>query len=128
MSITNLAESGDFTWPNVLADAPLLVIYKHSPTCGVSASARTEIAALGATVPEVPIYQVDVIHQRGLSGAIAADLGVGHESPQVILVCDGKAVWSTSHFRIKAASLVVEIARTREACLQRARKLAGRVA
>lgn len=128
MSIMHLAESGDHTWPNVLATAPLLVIYKHSPTCGVSTTARTEIAALGHAIPDVPIYQVDVIHQRGLSAAIAADLGVGHESPQVILVCDGKAVWNTSHFRIKAASLVTEIARTREACLQRARKLAGRVA
>ena len=128
MTINLLSENGDYTWPGILASAPLLVIYKHSPACGTAAAARTEVAALCATIPEVPIFQVDVIHQRGLSRTLAAELGVGHESPQVILVCDGKAVWNTSHFRIHAASLVTEIARTREACLQRARRLAGREA
>ena len=31
--------------------------------------------------------------------------GVRHESPQVILLRDGKAVWDASHFDVNAASV-----------------------
>jgi monothiol bacilliredoxin len=117
MSIAPISEIGDHVWPDLLTSAPLLLIYKHSPICGASAAARTEIKSLLAAAPQVPVYQVDVIHQPGLSAAIAADLDVGHESPQVILICEGKPVWNTSHFRIKAATLVDEIVRARKACL-----------
>ncbi|MDX2120128.1 MAG: bacillithiol system redox-active protein YtxJ [Gemmatimonadota bacterium] len=116
MTIIPISETGDHVWPDLLASAPLLLIYKHSPICGASAAARTEVRSIHAAAPRVPVYQVDVIHQRGLSSVIAADLGVGHESPQVILICNGKPVWNASHFRIKAATLVDEIARVREAC------------
>lgn len=113
MTINLLSETGNHAWPGVLTSAPLLLIYKHSPVCGASAAAGTEVGTLRAAAPQVPVYQVDVIHQRGLSAAIAADLGVGHESPQVILIRDGRPVWHTSHFRIKAATLVEEVARAR---------------
>lgn len=128
MIIKLITESGDHHWPQILASAPLLVIYKHSPTCGVSAVARDEVRALPNTIPDVPVYQVDVIRQRGLSEAIAAELGVGHESPQVIVVCDGRAVWSASHFQIKAAAVVMEVAKSREACLRQRRSAAQTVA
>lgn len=118
MTIVPISETGDHAWPDILTSAPLLVIYKHSPICGASAAARTEVRSLHSAAPHVPVFQVDVIHQRGLSAAIAAHLQVGHESPQVILICDGKPIWNTSHFRIKAATLVDEIARAREACLR----------
>ena len=116
MTIAPITEAGELAWPDLLASAPLLLLYKHSPICGASAAALTEVKSLHRAAPGVPVYQVDVIHQRDLSAAIAAHLGVGHESPQVILVCNGKAVWNTSHFRIKAATLVDEIARVRDVC------------
>jgi bacillithiol system protein YtxJ len=42
---------------------------------------------------------------RDVSNAVAARLGVRHETPQAILVRGGKAIWSASHFRVNAASL-----------------------
>lgn len=128
MTFASITETGDHAWPDLLASAPLLLIFKHSPICGASAAARTEMKSLHAAAPNVPVCQVDVIHRRRLSGAIAADLGVGHESPQVILICNGKPVWNTSHFRIKASTLVDEIARAREACLGERRSVASSAA
>ena len=80
------------------ADGPQWV-FKHSTTCPISASAYRRIAAYleaeGAAAP--PMYLVKVIESRPVSNEIATRLGVRHESPQVLLVHGGKAVWSASH-------------------------------
>jgi bacillithiol system protein YtxJ len=36
---------------------------------------------------------------------MAARLGIRHETPQAILLRDGRPVWSASHFRITADAL-----------------------
>jgi len=103
--IRPLDEDGDPGWPAVLRAAPLLVLYKHSPWCGASMISERRIRDFSAAHPDLPVYLIDVIDQRDLSARIAATLGVGHESPQVILVRDGAPVWNTSHFRITRAAL-----------------------
>ncbi len=55
--------------------------------------------------PEVPVHLVDVIRQRPLSREIAAHLGIGHESPQVILIRDGAVGWHASHYDVTAETL-----------------------
>ena len=42
---------------------------------------------------------------RPVSDAAAERLGLRHETPQAILVRDGKVIWNASHFRITAAHL-----------------------
>jgi bacillithiol system protein YtxJ len=48
---------------------------------------------------------VTVQTHRELSNAIAQRLGVRHETPQAILVRDGRAIWTASHFRVNAIEL-----------------------
>jgi bacillithiol system protein YtxJ len=76
-----------------------VLIFKHSTRCPVSAAAHNRMQAwervLGETAP--PVYFVKVIESRDLSNEIAAHLGVAHQSPQVILVRDGFALWNASH-------------------------------
>jgi bacillithiol system protein YtxJ len=40
-----------------------------------------------------------------VSDHAAARLGVRHETPQAILLRDGRPVWNASHFRITADAL-----------------------
>ncbi len=40
---------------------------------------------------------VDVLSQRPLSQAIAAQFGVRHESPQILIIEDGEVIWHASH-------------------------------
>ena len=54
--------------------------------------------------PEVRM--VKVIESRPVSNAIAEALGVEHKSPQLILVRERKALWSTSHFDISAKNII----------------------
>lgn len=75
-----------------------VILFKHSQTCGVSLMAR-ELLADGPL--PAPVVEIVVQAQRDLSQAVAATLGVRHESPQVIVVARGKAVWHTSHAGVR---------------------------
>lgn len=81
--------------------APVIIL-KHSETCGVSLMARE--ALLAGEVP-VPVHEVVVQRQRGVSNRIAALLGVRHESPQVFVVARGTATWHSSHNGVSATRI-----------------------
>ncbi|MBI2873468.1 MAG: bacillithiol system redox-active protein YtxJ [Firmicutes bacterium] len=84
------------------------LIFKHSTSCPVSAAAFQEfLEFIKEHVNEdgLAFSLVKVIESRPVSNEIAARLTVRHESPQVILVQDGRAVWNESHHRIKKAEL-----------------------
>lgn len=73
------------------------LVFKHSPSCGRSADARLEIVQLAANDAALPIFEVNVLSQRPLSRAIEARFGVVHESPQALLLQNGRVLWHASH-------------------------------
>src|SRR5918993_2955140 len=83
-----------------------VLLFKHSHTCGISAEALDElIAHLNEENSEVRYAMVTVQTHRDISNAVSARLGVRHETPQALLLRDGRVVWSASHFRVNADSL-----------------------
>lgn len=86
------------------------VIFKHSLTCGTSAMAMEEIQDLVSRGDvDADIHLVRIQQAREVSRAIEQRLGVRHESPQVLLVIDGKVVWHASHFRVMAAAVLAAL-------------------
>lgn len=81
------------------------LLFKHSMICPVSAAAFNEYRHYLAEGDAPPTAWLDVRGHRPLSQAIAAETGVAHESPQALLVRDGKVVWHASHGGITRASL-----------------------
>jgi bacillithiol system protein YtxJ len=77
-----------------------IIIFKHSTTCGISSSAYREMQH----VPD-EVNLVEIQSARAVSDEIEQKLGVPHESPQVIVLRGGKAVWNASHFQIKATEV-----------------------
>jgi thioredoxin 1 len=78
-----------------------VVFFKHSRTCGSSAQAYDEMTDLLArTTLPADLYVVPVQSSRSVSDALEARFGVRHESPQVLVVHDGRIVWHASHFRV----------------------------
>jgi bacillithiol system protein YtxJ len=49
-----------------------------------------------------PVSIVVVQKSRDVSREVEARTGVPHESPQALVLRDGRAVWSASHFDITA--------------------------
>lgn len=80
-----------------------LLLFKHSYTCGVSAEALDELVEhLNGDSLDARYAMVTVQTHRDVSNAVASRLGVRHHTPQAILVREGRAVWSATHFRINA--------------------------
>jgi len=71
------------------------ILFLHDPGCPISRAAYRQMARLG---DEIPL--VDVRRAHGLSRAVEERTGVRHESPQVIMLWQGRAVWSASHYAI----------------------------
>ncbi len=83
-----------------------VVVFKHSYTCGISAEALDELVShLDSPAGDTRYAMVTVQTHRELSNAVATKLGVRHETPQAILVRDGRVAWTASHFRVNAVEL-----------------------
>ena len=102
-------------WDARLGGSPVAVLYKHSPTCGLSSMALDEVEAFSAQHPDVPIYLVDVLSQRPLSNAIESTLGIRHESPQAFVFRQGAVVWHGSHRRVQRATLAEQVTQAESA-------------
>jgi bacillithiol system protein YtxJ len=88
--------------------APTL-LFLHDMWCPISGNAYKEMGKLAA-VDQDKTALIDVTNGKALSQAIEEQTGVRHESPQVILLRHGKAVWYTSHFGITAKAVTTAIA------------------
>ncbi len=87
-------------------------IFKHSNRCSISSMAKNRLESQKVTLPnDFPFLLLDLLKFRELSNSIAHDLNVAHESPQLILVKNGKAVYVANHNDInllQAASVIAE--------------------
>ena len=55
--------------------APLAVVYKHSPRCGVCIAAEREVRHFARGHPDVPVYWLDVVAHQGLALEVASRRG-----------------------------------------------------
>lgn len=84
-----------------------VLFFKHSATCGVSVRAFNEFQKYLES-PEGSLarnYVIVVQKSRDASNELARLVGVEHESPQAIIVRNGRAVWNDSHLAIKSQRL-----------------------
>ena len=84
-----------------------VVVFKHSNACAISTRAYRELEKL-----EAPVNILEVQTAREVSREFSHLTGVQHETPQVILLRNGKAVWNASHFDVTAG----EVAKALESC------------
>ena len=82
-----------------------VIIFKHSPACGTSVYAFDELDGYRQDPAALDVYLVDVLRSRSLSQAIAARFKLHHQSPQLLLIVDGKVAWHTSHFGVSATAV-----------------------
>ncbi|MBD3582982.1 bacillithiol system redox-active protein YtxJ [Flavobacterium selenitireducens] len=91
------------------AERPV-IIFKHSTRCGISRMAIKGFEKEYDIAPDrAKPYYLDLLNHREISSAIADKFGVYHESPQLLLIKDGKAVYHESHGSISAAALTGKI-------------------
>ena len=83
-----------------------VVLYKHSTQCGICDGALEEIEAFLADHADgAAFYYLDLLAHRDVSNAIAQRLGVKHESPQAIVLDDGKVAAVLNHRAIRGPAI-----------------------
>ncbi len=80
-------------------------LFKHSTSCFTSSYAWRIFQKFAASEARPEHWRVLVLEQRALSQHLARQTGVQHESPQVLLLHEGKVVWHDSHEGITANAL-----------------------
>ena len=85
-----------------------VLIFKHSTRCSISGMAwdRLKRNWKKEDSEKVTPYFLDLIRHREISNQIEKEFSVYHESPQVILVKSGKAVYDNSHMGISYADIM----------------------
>jgi bacillithiol system protein YtxJ len=84
-----------------------VLIFKHSTRCSISRMVldRLERSWNQDEVVGVKSYFLDLITYREISNQIASLFNVEHESPQMIVIHEGKAIYHTSHYDIDFAKV-----------------------
>jgi bacillithiol system protein YtxJ len=84
-----------------------VVLFKHSTTCSISATAKARLERQWDDVvgPSAKLYYLDLLRYRPVSNEVAKRLGVMHESPQLLLIQDGVCTYDASHLGIRLDSV-----------------------
>jgi bacillithiol system protein YtxJ len=77
-----------------------VVLFKHSITCPISTDASTQMSIVNADVNLVVVQT-----SRSISNEIETRTNIQHQSPQIIILKDGKPVFNASHYKITADAI-----------------------
>ena len=99
-SLSQLKQLTDKSFKN-----PVL-IFKHSTRCSISKMILTRFEREWDNKIILPFF-VDLINYRNISNEIAIIFKIKHESPQVLVINNGKCVNHSSHNAISAKKIKI---------------------
>lgn len=85
-----------------LSEANKVLIFKHSTRCSISGTSLSRLEKnwdeneMGNITP----FLIDVISHRDISLKTEQMFGIQHESPQLLIIDQGKCVYNASHMGI----------------------------
>ena len=88
-----------------LSNEKPVLIFKHSIRCSISRYSLKQFENDFELEDRIIPYYLDLLNHRDISNAIAERFGVFHQSPQIIVIKDGKAIFDTSHESIDARKI-----------------------
>jgi bacillithiol system protein YtxJ len=97
MNWKNLTDLGQLNEIMQLSHEKPVLIFKHSTRCSISRFALKQFENEFDLEGIVDAYFLDLIEHRDISNEIASRFGVQHQSPQLLLIKEGKSVYDVSH-------------------------------
>jgi bacillithiol system protein YtxJ len=109
--------SSETFWKNITSEDDLnkaieesatkkVAIFKHSTSCFISKTVLKNFEKEVENIDkEVSYYFLDLLAHRNISNKIAEQLEVTHQSPQLIVLENGKATKNASHSDISVSLL-----------------------
>jgi bacillithiol system protein YtxJ len=83
-----------------------IAIFKHSTRCYISVSAKKRLEGdWNFKDSQLPVYFLDLLAYRPISDKIASVFNVHHQSPQILLIKDGKCFYDASHSDVSVENI-----------------------
>ncbi len=92
----NLTDTEQLKEISEISKTDPVLIFKHSTRCVISSMALGRLERNWQDSGIKPFY-LDLIAHREVSNNVENEFGVQHQSPQAILIKNGKVVYHTSH-------------------------------
>ncbi len=84
----------------------IVIIFKHSTRCSISRFALNSFEKeFNYPKEQIEPFYLDLIARRDISNEIARKFEIEHQSPQLLVIKNGKAIFSTSHENTDAGIL-----------------------
>jgi bacillithiol system protein YtxJ len=97
-----LSESGQFLGL-LKNNIGYVYIFKHSTRCSISSMAKARLE--GITFEDNSLYYLDLLNHRDISSLIESNLGIEHQSPQLIILKDKEVVGNLTHNAISSRNI-----------------------
>ena len=101
----NLEDLGQLNEIITISEEKPVVIFKHSTRCSVSRMALKQFENEFNLQGKMDAYYLDLIENRAISNEIASKFEVVHQSPQLLVIKNGKCIYNISHSDIDALFL-----------------------
>jgi bacillithiol system protein YtxJ len=101
----NLEDLGQLNEIITVSEEKPVVIFKHSTRCSVSRMVLKQFENEFNLQDKMEAYFLDLIENRAISNEIASKFEVVHQSPQLLVIKNGKCIYNISHSDIDAVFL-----------------------
>lgn len=75
-------------------------VFKHSTRCSISRGVLSQFEKKVSESSPIKMYYLDLLNHRDISNEIAEKFEVIHQSPQLVLIENDKAIAHASHYNI----------------------------
>ncbi len=84
-----------------------VAFFKHSTRCSVSRMVKQQLEKQWSPDPDAwSVYYLDLLQYRSLSNSLTERSGQQHESPQLLVIRNGKLIYAASHEQIEVPEMV----------------------
>ena len=111
------SKSSSFTWRTLedisqldavekLSEEKLVVIFKHSVTCGISNMVWHQFQNdIDFNNDHIEMLYLDLLAHRDVSNEISRRFQVLHQSPQILVIKNGEVIHHASHSAIRISNI-----------------------
>lgn len=98
-----LQQLSDLELVDQASDNKPVMIYKHSTRCGVSLAVKRNLEKTWNPELELLVepWYLDLLKHREISNEIAQRYDIRHESPQILIIKNGKCIFDASHYEVQ---------------------------
>ncbi len=103
MNWNKLTQLEELNTINEASFSQKIMVFKHSTRCSISSGALNRLERNWndeIDSAKIKPYYLDLIGFRAISNEISSKWGVEHQSPQVLIIENGKCIYTTTHFEI----------------------------